>query len=175
MILSLLQLFNESWLRGEMPKVWKTVEVVAIRKHGETTKAENLRLISLLSAVGKLRYKTVARRLSDRGERADWFPSWQGGFRPGRGVCDQLVNFAYTVTNAWRRSQKCVTTSLDASKAYDRVHRAGVLKKLVDFGVRGRMLRWVRISSREVLDECALMASALDTRSISTCCPKVRV
>ena len=37
----------------------------------------------------------------------------------------------------------CVTAFLDASKAYDRVHRAGLVKKLIDLGVRGHMLRWI--------------------------------
>ena len=77
MILSLLLLFNESWSKGKLPKAWKKAEIVAIPKHGGTTtsRAEKLRPISLLSVVGKLMDKLLARRLSDRGERAGWFPS----------------------------------------------------------------------------------------------------
>ena len=142
-ILSLLQLFNESWMRGEMPRIWKNADIIAIPKHGGSSKIEKMRPISLLSVVGKLMDKLVARRLSDRGEREGWFPSWQGGFRPGRGVCDQLVAFSHTVTDAWRCRQKCITAFLDASKAYDRVHRMGLIKKLINLGLRGRMLRWI--------------------------------
>ena len=123
--------------------MWKKAEIVPIPKHSGATKIDKLRPISLLSVVGKLMDKLVARRLSDRGEKEGWFPSWQGGFRPGRGVCDQLVAFTHTVTDAWRRRRVCITAFLDASKAYDRVHRDGLAKKLIDLGVRGRMLRWI--------------------------------
>ena len=71
--------------------------------------------ISLLSVVGKLMDKLVAQRLTARAEREGWFPGWQGGFRPGRGVCDQLVEFTHTVGDAWRRRRVCVTAFLDAS------------------------------------------------------------
>ena len=134
-------LFNESWKRGFLPKVWKNAEIVPIPKHSGATKLDKLRPISLLSVVGKLMDKLVARRLSERGEKEGWFPSWQGGFRPGRGVCDQLVAFTHTVTDAWRRRRVCITAFLDASKAYDRVHRDGLAKKLIDLGVPGRMLQ----------------------------------
>ena len=142
-VLSLLQLFNESWKRGQLPKEWKKAEIVPIPKHSGTTKVEKLRPISLISVVGKLMDKLVARRIAERGEREGWFPSWQGGFRAGRGVSDQLVCFSHTVTDAWRRRRHCITAFLDASKAYDRVCRNGLIMKLIKLGVRGRLLRWI--------------------------------
>lgn len=68
MLLTLLQLFNESWTRGKLPKTWKRAEIVAIPRHGGTTAAEKLRPISLLSVVGKLMDKLVVDIVGKRGK-----------------------------------------------------------------------------------------------------------
>jgi len=136
-------LFNESWRRGELPKGWKRAEITLIPKHAAASQVEKLRPISLLSVVGKLMDKIVAARVTTRGEKEEWFLPWQGGFRSGRGVCDQLVAFTHRVAEAWSKRRVCVTAFLDASKAYDRVHRPSVLAKLIRLGLKGRALRWI--------------------------------
>jgi len=136
-------LFNESWRRGELPKGWKRAEITPIPKHAAASQVEKLRPISLLSVVGKLMDKIVAARVTTRGEKEEWFLPWQGGFRSGRGVCDQLVAFTHRVAEAWSKRRVCVTAFLDASKAYDRVHRPSVLAKLIRLGLKGRALRWI--------------------------------
>jgi len=102
-----------------------------------------MRPISLLNAVCRIMDRLVAGRITERGEREGWFRPWQGGFRAGRGVCDQLVAFSHLVSDGWRRKKVCVTAFLDASKAYDRVHREGLIAKLINRGLGGRALRWI--------------------------------
>ena len=137
------RLFNESWRRGCLPRCWKEADIIPIPKHAAASEVSKFRPISLLSVVGKLMDRIVARRVTERGEMEGWFLPWQGGFRPGRGVCDQLVAFSHFVADGWRRRKTCVSAFLDASKAYDRVHRAGVIAKLIRLNVNGRALRWI--------------------------------
>ena len=86
-VVTLVQLFNESWKSGVLPKAWKRAEVSPIPKHSGAATPDKLRPISLLSVVEKLMDKLVAQRLSTRAEKERWFPGWQGGFRPGRAAC----------------------------------------------------------------------------------------
>ena len=81
------RLFNESWRRGCLPRCWKEADIIPIPKHAAASEVSKFRPISLLSVVGKLMDRIVARRVTERGEMERWFLPWQGGFRPGRGVC----------------------------------------------------------------------------------------
>jgi len=77
---ALVDIFNESWTRGKLPKDWKRAEIIPIPKHAAASCVERLRPISLLSVVGKLMDKLVARRVSNKGEREGVGPTFAGRF-----------------------------------------------------------------------------------------------
>ena len=66
-----------------------------------------------------------------------------GGFRKGRGTADQLMEFRERIVLASRDRKVCVTAFLDISAAYDSVWKEGLVYKLINFGLRGRMLVWI--------------------------------
>lgn len=67
----------------------------------------------------------------------------QGGFRPQRGTEDQL--FVLTEILRGRGSHRTTYTAfIDVKKAYDTVWRNGLLKRLWDEGIRGKMWRVVK-------------------------------
>ena len=85
----------------------------------------------------------MADRISAQAEICQWFPSHMGGFRRGRSSVDQVLQFTENIFQTFRRKKVCVTAYLDASKAYDRVFRAGLLSVMSKLGVSGRMWKWV--------------------------------
>jgi ribonuclease HI len=141
---SLLHIFNVSWRQGILVSDWKLAHIVPIPKEAGACRPPDFRPISLLSIVAKIMGKIVARRLTFCAESGMWFSDFQGAFRTQRSAIDQLLAFSHRVSHAFSHSQVGVTAFLDISKAFDRVWRDGLLFKLVRFGLRGRMLHWIR-------------------------------
>jgi hypothetical protein len=77
-------------------------------------------------------------------ERFDFLPSYQSGFRTGRGTFDQLVCVQQQVIVLFAHRESLVFVKLDMQKAYDRVWRAGLMERLRCIGVGGKMYSWVR-------------------------------
>jgi len=143
-IKSLAFLFERSWELGYLPSGWRTANIVAIAKLSSPKAPSDFRPISLLSVVGKLMDKIVTRRLSFVAESRNWFSIFQGTFRRRRDANDQLLFFSQRIYDAFASGQSCVTAFIDISKAYDRVWRDGLIFRLIQLGVRGRLLSWIR-------------------------------
>lgn len=141
---SLTFLFKVSWVIGALPGDWKLANVLAIPKCVSPTDCGSFRPIALLSCVGKLMEKVVGALIMYVAERKGWFSERQGGFRQGRSVDEQLLLLKHKVFETFARNQICVVVFLDISKAYDRVWRDALRKKLLSkLGMQGRLLRWV--------------------------------
>ena len=69
----------------------------------------------------------------------------QAGFRQGRSTEEQLVRLAQDIIDAMeaKPTQRTVLAAIDMTAAYDRVHRASLLYKMVDMDVPPCMLRWI--------------------------------
>jgi len=139
---SLTVIFNASFFQGCLPKLWKLAYITPIpKKIGSRIPLH--RPISLMSIPGKLEDRIVAERVTFQAEQEAWFGPFQGGFRRGRSTTDQLLAFRERISQAHRRGCVCVTSFLDLSRAYDRTWRQGVVHKLIQLGLRGRLLVWI--------------------------------
>jgi len=138
MVKSLTFIFNASFSQGRLPRMWKLAYITPIPK-----KIGSHRPISLLSIPGKLQDRIIAERITFQAEQNSWFGSFQGGFRRGRSTTDQLLAFRERISQAHRCGCVCVTSFLDLSRAYDRTWRQGVVHKLIQLGLRGRLLVWI--------------------------------
>ena len=74
----------------------------------------------------------------------------QGGFRRGRGCVDVLYTYSEVVRGRKWEGKSTYCAFIDVKKAYDRVWRDGLWKRLWDTGVQGKMWSVIKNMYREV-------------------------
>lgn len=141
---SILPMVQTIWNAGEVPEEWKTAMVCPLPKDGDPTVLDNSRGISLMSSVSKLFGKILTSRLSGFLDSQGILCPEQAGFRPGRECPEHCIVLYETLCRRRRCKQDTYLAFVDFSKAFDRVWRNGLLFKLHQIGVRGRMLRMLR-------------------------------
>ncbi|XP_076030944.1 uncharacterized protein LOC143019134 [Oratosquilla oratoria] len=128
----LLQLFNLCLRLGHMPSAWIKSTIIPIPKPG----TNKFRPISLTSCFSKVFERILLARLMHR--LLDKLSPSLYGFLPQRSTHHCLVEL-YT-----RLSPTSVVAFLDLKSAFDIANREIILDQLVDFGVRGNLLKWIR-------------------------------
>ena len=68
----------------------------------------------------------------------------QHGFRPGRSTITQLLVHLDRIIEILEKNQNADVLYLDFSKAFDKVCHATLIKKLEGFGIRGKVLNWLK-------------------------------
>ena len=106
---------------------------------GERSTAKNYCPVSLLSVVSKVFEKLVNNRIVDHLEKCGLFSDFQYGFRSSRSTADLLTFVSDRIAMAFNRSGAIRAVALDISKAFDRVWRAGLLRKPKSYGNAGQM------------------------------------
>ena len=66
------------------------------------------------------------------------------GFRKFRGTTDALLRVTQDICNGFNRKESTAGLFIDIEKAYDSVWRDGLLFKLKEMGIRGRVWAWIR-------------------------------
>jgi len=94
--------------------------------------------------MGKTMEKMINDRLMYWVESKGWLQCYQSGFRRGRGTMDPVVCLEETIRKAQVNKETVVAVFFDIEKAYDMMWSEGLLIKLNQMGVRGRMYQWVR-------------------------------
>jgi len=87
--------------------------------------------------------KLVAVRLDAFLERRGVLRKYQFGFRKNLSASDQLLRFTEYVKSEFASGRMVGAVFMDISKAYDRVWRHGLMLKLCEIGLRGRLLWWI--------------------------------
>ena len=142
---TLLQLFNASWKSGTVPALWKKAFICPIHKKGKSKKdPKNYRPISLTSCLGKLMERILNRRLIWHLETNNLLTPTQTGYRKHRSTEDQLALLAQEIETAFQEKEKVVSVFFDLSRAFDKVWREGLLLKIHQSGITGRMFGWIR-------------------------------
>ena len=141
----LLVILNEIWKRGECPSQWKEAILTPIFKPGkDPSKPISYRPIALTATLCKVMERMITSRL-------DWFLEINGfindnqsGFRKSRRTIDHLAYLESSIQMGFANRESTLTVFLDLEKAYDMVWRKGVLIKLQQFGLGGRIIRWIK-------------------------------
>jgi len=155
---ALWKMVNVMWRNEFIPDDWGRAVVTPLFKEGDDRDPFNYRGISLMSIIGKIYESILSMRMMEWCEWEGAIVEEQGGFRDGRGCVDQLFTFSEIIRG--RGGKKLYCCFIDVRKAYDRVFRDGLWKRLWDVGVRGKMWRVIRglyrkvKSSIKVNDEC---------------------
>ena len=155
----ILELF---WHLEKIPKALKKIILVPLLKDPDKDihDCSNYRPIALVSCLLKLYQSILNRRLLKFAEERKLLSDFQFGFRSDRSVVDAHLLLRETVIankfckgpRGGRNVKKPIFTAfLDIRKAFDKVPRDLLWKKLWTMGVRGRFLRVIREMHTDVV------------------------
>ena len=140
----LLQFINRSWREGKLPSSWRTARVTPILKKGKPAgQPQSYRPISLTSCLGKVAERMINTRLYYWLEKNGILQNVQAGFRKDCRTEDQLFRFVQSTIDGFQDGRSTTAVFIDLQQAYDRVWRKGLLMKMNNMGIHGKMLRWI--------------------------------
>ena len=139
----LAHVFSRSLLEGKVPQDWKEANVTPICKKGAKSDAGNYRPVSLTSVSCKMLESIMKDSICEHLEANNLIRPSQHGFTKGRSCVTNLLEFLEKVTTAVDGGSAYDVVYLDFSKAFDKVPRERLLKKVHAHGIRGQVLMWI--------------------------------
>ena len=117
----ILVLYNEIWMRSEIPKEWKTAIIIAIKKEGKDgSDPTHYRPISLTSCLCKLMERMAKTRMCWYLEKNNIISPKQFGFKKNHSTTDPLLIFEHDIRQAFSRKRMILAVSFDLGKTYDK-------------------------------------------------------
>lgn len=143
LIIPVMILFNKSYEESCVPDIWKCANIIPIFKKGKTDDPLNYRPVSLTCILCKL-FETIIkdRLLANLSERRIMTEA-QHGFRRGRSVVTNLLEFYDGVVNALDNKDSVDIIYFDMAKAFDTVKHSILMKKLEDLDINKRTRMWI--------------------------------
>ncbi|KAK7115386.1 hypothetical protein V1264_001263 [Littorina saxatilis] len=140
----LLGIYNQSWNSGVFPFSWKEAILTPVLKKGKDRHNKtSYRPISLLSCLSKLMERMVNRRLQHHLEKNGLINPTQSGFRKNRSTEDQITLLTQDIENGFQQKMKTLAVFVDLTRAFDKVWKEGLLLKLLQKRVCGKMIAWI--------------------------------
>ncbi len=137
-------LFNKSLRSGTVPSDWKDANITPIFKKGSKGKSCNYRPISLTSIVCKLLESIIKDAINDHIIRYNLMKSSQHGFLKGKSCTTNLLEFTEHIMKSLDESIPVDVVYLDFAKAFDKVSRTKLMKKVRSFGIQGEIFTWIQ-------------------------------
>jgi hypothetical protein len=141
-----LWLYNTSLKLQHIPRLWKTVRIVTLRKPGKAdyTLLKAFRPISLLLTISKGLEAAVAVRLSFITETYNLLPTNHFGARPRRSAEQALNVLVEKIYQAWRQCKVLTLVSFDVKGAFNSVHSNVLESRLASRHVPSPAVKWIR-------------------------------
>ena len=136
-------IFNMSLESGTVPTAWKTATVTPIFKKGTKGDPGNYRPVSLTSVPCKILESIIKDKIMDHLLENNLISDSQHGFMPGRSCATNLVEFMDFVTESVDEGESVDIFYLDFAKAFDKVPRQRLLRKLRAKGVEPGAVTWI--------------------------------
>ena len=141
----ILRFINMIWNDGTLPTEWNTALVVPILKTGKDEhRPDSYRPISLTSHFCKIMETILTNRLSHYLETNDLLTIHQSGFRKNRSTIDQIIKLQNDIKKAKHQHKHLLAVFLDFEKAFDLMWTDGLLFKLKQFNITGKMFTWIK-------------------------------
>ena len=141
---ALTLLFSASVTQGEVPIDWRHANVTPIFKKGDRSDAANYRPISLTSVCSKLIEHILHSQIMTHLDKHRVLTDQQHGFRKRRSTESQLILTLHDLAKGLDEGEQIDAVLLDFSKAFDKVPHERLASKLSYYGIRGRLLEWIR-------------------------------
>ena len=115
-----------------------------MHKKGSVNNVENYRGITLLSTLGKLFTRVINNRLKAWAEKYNVYIEAQAGFRSKMSTVDNVYVLHGLISHFLNQGKQLYALFVDFSKAFDYVVRENLWYKLIQIGLRGRILDIIR-------------------------------
>jgi hypothetical protein len=126
-----------------MPPCWKIANVCAVFKKGDPALPSNYRPISLLNTIEKVFERIIFKHIFNFFRDTNFFSPCQSGFLPGDSTVNQLTFLYNTFCKALDNGLEVRVIFFDISKAFDKVWHRGLIYKLEQAGIKGKLLDWI--------------------------------
>ena len=124
----LTRLFNDVFLNGPIPPIWKRTKLKMIPKKSNPKTMKDYRPISILSIVAKCFTKIMCNRIKSKAESS--LGELQNGFRPGRSCSDNLQ----IIAQVWEKCDEfkipLLLAFVDFKAAFDTISWDIIMKAL---------------------------------------------
>ena len=141
----LKMIFTRSLQEGQLPPSWKEANVTPIYKKGKRHIPGNYRPVSLTPMAGKCMERLIRDAIMTHMTENDLLSPKQHGFIKGRSCVTQLLAVLDSWTLALDEGGHIDTIYLDFAKAFDdTVPHQRMLTKLRGYGIKGRILTWIK-------------------------------
>jgi len=139
----LAHIFNASLQQGKLPQDWKKANITAIYKKGDKQQPSNYRPVSLTSIVVKLLETLIREVIMEHMQTNKLFSKKQYGFIPGRSTVLQLLTVLDHWTEILDQGGEVDVVYCDFQKAFDKVPHRRLLSKTKNYGIRGKVFKWI--------------------------------
>ena len=139
---SLSEIFNMSFITGQVPTAFKVSHISPLFKAGDPTIPTNYRPVSLLPIVSRLLEKLVKEQVDKYLEEHQLLPLTQFAYRTNHSTEDALVLAVDRWLDAKFHRRTTGVIMVDMSKAFDRVRHDILISELHSLGVHGKVLDW---------------------------------
>lgn len=136
--------FNVMFSKGQFPKGWTKSSIVPIHKKGDPSNPDNYRGICLSSVFCKVFTSIITERIQNWADNNNVIDEEQAGFRKGYSTLDNMFILQGIVHRYLNRKRKLYVAFVDFRKAFDTVDRLALWKILEMYGMRGRMLNFLK-------------------------------
>ena len=129
---------------GIFPTLWKSGNVTPIHKKDSKRVINNYRPISLLPLFAKIFEKILFLKMYNHFTSNNLITKNQSGFRPNDSVTNQLICLVDSIHSSLDINLDVRSVFLDMSKAFDKVWHEGLLFKLKQNGINGKLLNLLK-------------------------------
>ena len=137
-------IFRESLVTGEIPQVWKLAHVIPLLKPGgHRSSPASYRPVSLTSHLIKTFERIIKRNLQNHLEMFNKINNNQHGFRSRRSCISQLLHHHDMILKGLEEGANVDSVYLDFSKAFDKVDKGILARKMKQMGICGLLGEWI--------------------------------
>ena len=133
-------LMNRSFEKGLFLDIWKIANVIPTFKKGDKSQSFNYRPVALLSCIGKLQERIVFKNMYNFLLDNNLLYKYQSGFLPHYSTFFQLIAIFHNICQAFDNNMFSCIVFFDVSNAFDRVCHKGLLFKLRQNSIEGKLL-----------------------------------
>ena len=137
-------IFSKSLSEGEIPDEWRDANINPLFKKGSKLTASNYRPVSLTSVCCKLMEGIMRDRITSHLTRNKLISPSQHGFVHKKSCVTNLLECQQVVSGLLHDNKSVDLLYTDFEKAFDKVSHKKLIIKLYAYGIRGKLLEWIR-------------------------------